>query len=148
MTNMTRLQVGQVISRPMKGDSAIVIKIYDSIYPSYEISFNDDGFTTTIYRKPEWDTETYFAFYIPDSIRSQAFMVDKTPKFEGKYFRARVREQGQKQFKTMDAVGYTGMNKFKSDLRANGYMVSIVVEITNPLEMSEETFKRGSCIRF
>jgi len=63
---------------------------------------------------------------------------------DGKYYRARVRERGSKQFKTMDAVGYTSMNKYKDDLRHNGYQVSIVVEITESREMRPETFEKGS----
>ena len=88
------------------------------------------------------------AFEKIDGLESDNEIVKLLNKFEGKYFRARVRERGSKQFKTMDATGYTGMNKFKSDLRGNGYMVSIVVEITNPMEMCKEAFEHGSCIRF
>ena len=63
-----------------------------------------------------------------------------------KYYRARISEAGVKGFKTIDMTGFTGMNKAKTSLRGNGYKVSIIVEITNQLEMRQEAFDNGSFI--
>lgn len=59
-----------------------------------------------------------------------------------KYYRAMIIDNGKRKF--MDCASYSGKQKFASDLRSNGYKVSLIVEITSEFEKRPEVYEKGS----
>lgn len=92
----------------------------------------------------------FYAFKRGDSFvvrRKNGVLVVSDKQGYTKYFRARVSSKGGadfKGFRMLDSASYTNSEKFIRDIRANGYGVSLVVQITKSFELNAIVFERGT----